>query len=283
MAGNQLPGNKHYLYRVLHLCGLLLLLGFVLAPFGQMLSTSLKSPQEQFVIPVHFIPQRITFVNFLQALGYQAFVRYFFNSFIVAVSTTLLTIVIALMGAYGFTRIDFPGRRFFLTLVLFGQMFCLAAIVIPIYKILGSLGLINSYWGLLICYLTFSVPTAIWLFRSFLLNIPIEMEEAAMTEGATKFGAFWKVVIPMMKPAVGAVGAYVFFLCWQEFLFALIIMTDKQFRTLPVGIMDFVGQYETNWGNLMAASILIALPVFLIFLLLQRQLIAGLTEGAVKG
>jgi len=275
--------EKHNIIsRVIFLLSLILLLGFILFPFLQVLSTSFKGPKEQFAIPVSFIPKNFTLENFVQALSYRDFVRYFGNSFSVSIITTILAVIIALFGAYGFTRTEFPGRRFFLTLVLFSQMFCLAAIVVPIYRILGSLKLINSYPGLIISYLTFSVPVAVWLFRSFLLDIPKELEEAAITEGATKFSAFRKVIVPLLRPAVGAVGAYVFFLTWQEFLFALIIMTKKEYRTLPVGIMDFVGQYETNWGNLMAASILLALPVFFMFMFIQRQLIAGLTEGAVK-
>ncbi len=274
--------TNNILYKFIHIFSVLLLLGFVLFPFLQMLSTSFKNPKEQFEIPVNFIPKTFTFENFVQALKYREFPIYFTNSLVVSIITMTLAVLIALLGAYGFTRTEFPGRRFFLTLVLFSQMFCLAAIVVPIYRILGTLKLINSYPGLIIGYLTFSVPVAIWLFRSFLLNIPAELEEAAITEGASRFSAFWRVVVPLMRPAIGAVGAYVFFLTWQEFLFALIIMTKKEYRTLPVGIMDFVGQYETNWGNLMAASILLALPVFFMFMLIQRQLIAGLTEGAVK-
>lgn len=274
--------KNNILNKILHLLALVLILGFILFPFLQMLSTSLKSPKEQFAIPVNFIPKDFTLINFVQALSYKEFARYFGNSLSVSLITTLLAVFIALLGAYGFTRTEFPGRKFFLTMVLFSQMFCLAAIVVPIYRILGSLKLINSYPGLIISYLTFSVPVAVWLFRSFLLNIPKELEEAAITEGATKFSAFRKVVVPLLRPAIGAVGAYVFFLTWQEFLFALIIMTKKEYRTLPVGIMDFVGQYETNWGNLMAASILLALPVFFMFMFIQKQLIAGLTEGAVK-
>jgi len=165
---------------------------------------------------------------------------------------------------------------------VFSQMFCMAAIIIPIYRILAGLGLIDTYLGLVIAFLALTVPIAIWLFRSFLQSIPRQLEEAAYIEGASKVTAFWKVVVPLLQPAVGATGAYVFFLTWQDFLFPLVIMTGKSHRTLPIGIMDFVGQYETNWGNLMASSILIILPVIIIFTFIQKQLIAGLIEGAIK-
>lgn len=255
---------------------------FILFPFTQMLSTALKGPTEQFALPVSFLPHQVTLINFQQALQYAPFFRYFLNSLGVSVFTTVVAVLIALLGAYGFTRLQFPGRKFFLTLIIYAQMFCLAAIIIPIYRIFAGMELIDTYLGLLVAFLTFSVPTAIWLLRSFLHNIPPQLEEAAYIEGATKFQAFWRVVVPLLQPAVGATGAYVFFLTWQDFLFPLVIMTGKEHRTLPIGIMDFVGQYETNWGNLMASSILIVLPVLVIFVFIQRQLIAGLVEGAVK-
>lgn len=271
------------LAKVIHTFTLVLLMFFVLFPFFQMFSTAFKDPTEQFNIPVNFIPKNFTLINFKQALAHKEFLVYFKNSLGISIITTAIAIFISLLGAYGFTRTEFPGRKFLFSLVLFSQMFCISAIVVPIYRKLGALKLINTYYGLVICYLTFSVPVAVWLFRSFLQNIPRELEEAAITEGTTKLGAFWRVVVPLMKPAIGAVGAYVMFLTWQEFLFALIIMTDQSMRTLPVGIMDFVGQYETNWGNLMASSILLALPIFFMFIFVQKQLISGLTEGAVKG
>lgn len=267
---------------LLWLFGLVCVLFFILFPLFQMLSTALKGQTEQFAIPVTFLPRVFTLVNFAQAVSYSPFLRYFINSLSISLITTVAAVVIALLGAYGFTRLEFPGRRFFLTLIVFSQMFCMAAIIIPIYRILGGLGLINTYLGLVVAFLALTVPIAIWLFRSFLQGIPRQLEEAAYIEGASKVSAFWKVVVPLLQPAVGATGAYVFFLTWQDFLFPLVIMTNKEYRTLPIGIMDFVGQYETNWGNLMATSILIFLPVIVIFTFIQKQLIAGLIEGAIK-
>ena len=261
---------------------LVLILLFILFPFAQMLSTALKNAAEQFALPVSFLPHQVTLINFQQALQYAPFFRYFLNSLGVSVVTTVIAVLISLLGAYGFSRLEFPGRKFFLTLIVFSQMFCLAAIIIPIYRILAGLNLIDSYPGLIIAFLCFSVPIAIWLLRSFLHNIPRQLEEAAYIEGASRFQAFWRVVVPLLQPAIGATGAYVFFLTWQDFLFPLVIMNGKEHRTLPIGIMDFVGQYETNWGNLMAASIVLVLPVLVIFVFIQRQLIAGLVEGAVK-
>ncbi|MEI6388141.1 MAG: carbohydrate ABC transporter permease [Spirochaetota bacterium] len=282
MAQRHVRKRESLALRLLWGAALLIILCFILFPITQMLSTAFKGQTEQFSFPVSFLPKQWTFINFEQALQYKAFLRYFLNSLAMSSVTTVVAVIISLLGAYGFTRLQFPGRKFFLAMIIFSQMFCLAAIIIPIYRILAALHLIDSYLGLLVAYLTFSVPIGVWLLRSFLMSVPVELEEAALVEGATKFEAFRKVVVPLLKPGIGATGAYVFFLTWQEFLFSLVIMTGKEHRTLPVGIMDFVGQYETNWGNLMASSILVVLPVLVIFVFIQRQLIAGLVEGAVK-
>ncbi len=263
--------------------GILLLLLFVLAPFAEMVSMALKNPTEQFQIPPTFFPKHATLENFVDAWNQPGFPRYFLNSLLITVSATALVSAISIFGAYGFTRLRFSGRGFFFVIILFSQMFCLAAIMVPLYRILGNLGLIDTYPGLIIAYVGFNVPVGVWLLRSFLVSIPIELEEAALVEGCTKLTAFIRVVVPLLRSGIGATAAYIFFVSWQEFLFALIFMTSQNHRTLPVGIMDFVGQYETNWGNLMAASILVIIPVFVIFIFLQRQLIAGLTQGAVKG
>ncbi|KIL38984.1 hypothetical protein SD70_22845 [Gordoniibacillus kamchatkensis] len=263
--------------------GLALLLFFVLFPFMQMLSTSLKPADELFTVPPLWVPKHVSMANFMAAFQHKQFVRYFMNSLAVSAITCALVIIVSVLAAYGFTRLEFPGRKFFLNVILVSQMFCISAIVVPLYKIVGSLGLLNSYAGLILAYMAFTVPVAIWLLRSFLLNIPPDLEESAMMEGASKLAAFFKVVVPLLRPGIGATAAYVFLMTWQEFLFALIFMTKPEMRTLPIGIMDFKGQYETNWGTMMAASIAISIPVFVLFLFIQRQLISGLTEGATKG
>ncbi|KZE79355.1 hypothetical protein AV654_17960 [Paenibacillus elgii] len=275
--------TKRIAYGAGYAIAIALLLFFVLFPFMQMLSTSLKPTDEMFTVPATWIPEHFTFDNFKAALNYGNFITYFLNSLAVSVITCVLVIVISVLAAYGFTRLEFPGRKLLLNVILVSQMFCISAIVVPLYKLVGSLHLLNSYAGLVLAYLAFTVPVAIWLLRSFLLGIPLDMEEAAMMEGASRIKAFFHVIVPLLRPGIGATAAYVFLMTWQEFLFALVFMTKQEYRTLPVGIMDFKGQYETNWGTMMAASLLISIPVFVLFLFIQRQLVAGLTEGATKG
>lgn len=275
--------SKKRIGKICWLMSLIILLLFVCFPLIQMFSVAFKDTTEQFALPVTFLPKHWTLENFRQAINYEAFRTYFKNSLIIAVITTSLTIVISILSAYGFTRTHFPGRKLFLMMVLFSQMICLAAIAVPVYRIISGLDLTDTYTGLVISYLAYTVPVGIWLLKGFIQGIPVELEESARVDGASKFQAFYRVVLPLLRPGIGATGAYVFFLSWQEFLFSLIIMTDKSKRTLPTGIMDYVGQYETSWGSMMASSILLALPVFVIFIIVQKQLIAGLTDGAVKG
>jgi len=248
-----------------------------------MVSISLKGPKEQFQIPPRIVPKQTTLQNYVQAWEQPGFIRYFFNSLGLTFATMCLVSAISIFGAYAFTRLKFRLKKLMLTLILFSQMFCLGAIMVPVYRIFGDLGLIDTYPGLIIAYVGFYVPVAIWLLRSFILSIPIEIEEAAQVDGCTKVQAFWKVGLPLLRPGIGATAAYVFFVTWQEFLFALIFMTSADHRTLPIGILDFVGQYETNWGSLMAASVLISIPVFVMFIVIQKQFISGLMKGAIKG
>jgi ABC-type glycerol-3-phosphate transport system permease component len=262
----------------------ILLLIFVLFPFSVMLSMSLKAPDEQFTSPPYLIPKRPTGENYLHVFGKGSmFVRYFINSFSVSLGTTAIVIFVALFSSYGYARLQFPGKNFFFNLLLLSQLFPLAAIIVPLYRIMSQTGLIDTFSSLIIGYLAFSVPVGVWLLRGFFAGIPKELEEAAQIDGCSQLQAFWKIVVPLIRPGVGATAAYILFLTWQEFMFALTFITSQDKRTLPVGIFDFVGQYETNWGNLMAASVLICIPVFILFLFVQKQLVGGLTQGAVKG
>jgi len=261
-----------------------LLVIFILFPFAVMLSMSLKAPDEQFTSPPYLVPKRPTSENYQHVFGHGSmFVSYFINSLMVSLGTTAIVVGVSVFSSYGYARLHFPGKKLFFTLLLLSQLFPLAAIIVPLYRIMGKAGLIDSFLSLIIGYLTFSVPVGAWLLRGFFSSVPRELEEAALIDGCTRLQAFWRIVIPLVRPGIGATAAYILFITWQEFMFALTFMTSQNKRTLPVGIFDFVGQYETNWGNLMAASVLICIPVFILFLFVQKQLVGGLTQGAVKG
>ncbi|RLE14973.1 carbohydrate ABC transporter permease [Candidatus Aerophobetes bacterium] len=273
--------TKIFSKTVIYLLVILLML-FVLFPFFWMASVALKSPNEQFKVPPTLFPTSPTLVNFFSALRYPFFLNYLFNSIIVASLTTLVVISVTILSAYSFSRIKFYFRKFFLVLIIISQLFPLAAIIVPIYIIISKIGLIDTYFSLIIAYLSFTVPISVWLLRGFIAGIPQELEEAAMVDGCSRLQAFLRIILPLSKPGIAATAAYVFYVTWQEFMFALTFITTESKRTLPVGILDFIGQYETNWGNLMAASIFVCLPVFILFMILQKQLVAGLTKGSLK-
>jgi multiple sugar transport system permease protein/raffinose/stachyose/melibiose transport system permease protein len=262
------------------LVGLLLI--FVLFPFGWMVSIALKTPEEQFRVPPTLLPSHLTLQNFLTLSQHPVFIYFFLNSIFIASTTTLLVVFVTIFCAYGFSRLKFPGRRSLLSIIILTQLFPLAAIIVPIYVIMSRVGLINTYFSLIIAYLSFTVPISVWLLRGFIQGIPPELEEAAMVDGCGRLQAFIKIILPLSRPGIAATAAYIFFVSWQEFMFALTFITDEYKRTLTVGILDFVGQYTTDWGSLMAASVCICLPVFVLFLILQKQLITGLTKGALK-
>ncbi len=255
---------------------------FFALPFVWMISVAVKRPDELFTFPPRLIPHRPILDNFRTALS-PAFLRYGLNSAIVATLTTAVTLAVAIFSAYSFSRLRYPGRKALLILILLTQLLPLAVLIVPIYRIMASLDMLNTYPALIIAYLTFTVPVAVWFLRGFFAAIPYELEEAAQIDGASPLGAFLYVVLPVSLPGISATATYVFFVTWQEFMFALAFTTSKAMRTLPVGILDFIGEHQTNWGVLMAASVLVCLPVFGLFFLMERQFIAGLTRGAIKG
>jgi multiple sugar transport system permease protein/raffinose/stachyose/melibiose transport system permease protein len=259
-----------------------LLLFFVVGPLIAMISTSFKPVKEQLTSPPTIFPNHPTFDNYLSAISEPAFIHYLTNSFAVTICTTVFAIFFATFATFAFTRLNFPGRKLFLVFVVLGQVVPLSAVAVPLYQNATSLGVIDFLPALVIVYLALVLPVAVWMLRSYMANIPKEIEEATLVDGCTPLGAFMRVLLPMIVPGIAATASYIFFVVWQEFLFALVYTTKQQNRTVAVGILDFVGQYETNWGNLMAASILMAIPAMITFLFIQKRLVNGLTDGAVK-
>ena len=251
-------------------------------PLLWMVSTSVKTPAEVFTVPPTLIPSRVTLENYAAVLGLD-FLRYFWNSLLVAVGTTALTLLFGVFAAYGFSRLRFRGRKPLLIGIILTQLLPMAVLIVPIYRIVASLDLLDTHPGLIIAYLTFDLPVAIWLMRGFFFGVPRELEEAAQLDGSSHLGAFLRVTLPLAAPGVVATGAYAFFMAWQDFMFALAFMSSNEMRTLPLGVLGYIGEHQTDWGKLMAASVLLMVPVFVIFAFVQRQFISGLTRGAVKG
>lgn len=260
----------------------LLLALFVLLPFFWMLSVSLKPATEPFAIPARLWPQNPTLENYVTAFRPE-FRTYFLNSMIVSGTSVVVTVSLGLLAAYSFTR----GRLLVITglmgLVVLAQMFPHSAIIIPFYKLMRSADLLNTYTSLILAYVSVTLPVAVWMLRGFLQKLPISLEEAAAIDGAGPLRIFWEIVVPLARPGIIATAVYVLIVTWQEFLFALSFTSTKEMRTLPVGLNDFIGQYGIRYGELMASSVMVSVPVIAVFFFLQRYFVAGLTAGAVKG
>ena len=268
--------------RLLLSIGQLVLAAIILLPFFWMISVSLKPADEPFAIPAKLWPARPTLENYASAFRPE-FEVYFINSIIVSLSTVAITVTLALLAAYSFTRSQTRWILVLMSLVIIAQMFPASAIIIPIYKLMRSADLLNTYSSLILAYVTMTLPIAIWMLRGFLARLPVELDEAAAVDGCGPFRTFFFVILPLCRPGIIATSVFVLIVTWQEFLFALSFTSTKDMRTLPVGMNDFIGQYGIRYGELMASSVLISLPVIAIFFLLQRQFVAGLTAGAVKG
>jgi ABC-type glycerol-3-phosphate transport system permease component len=254
----------------------------ILLPFFWMVSVSLKPAAEPFAIPARLWPENPTLENYVTAFRPE-FRTYFFNSVVVSLSTVVITVTLALFAAYSFTRTQMRAISVLMVLVIVAQMFPASAIIIPIYKMMKSANLLNTYTSLILAYVTVTLPVAIWMLRGFLSRLPVALDEAAAIAGAGPFKIFFLIILPLCKPGIVATAVFVLIVTWQEFLFALSFTSTKDMRTLPVGMNDFIGQYGIRYGELMASSVLISVPVIAIFFLLQRQFVAGLTAGAVKG
>jgi multiple sugar transport system permease protein/raffinose/stachyose/melibiose transport system permease protein len=254
----------------------------ILMPFFWMVSVSLKPATEPFAIPARLWPEHPTFDNYITAFRPE-FRVYFVNSVIVSLATLVITVTLALFAAYAFTRAQFRLISVAMTLVIVSQMFPASAIIIPIYKMMKAADLLNTYAALITAYVAVTLPVAIWMMRGFMANLPVTLEEAAAIDGAGPLRTFFEIILPLCRPGIVATAVFVLIVTWQEFLFALSFTSTKEMRTLPVGVNDYIGQYGIRYGELMASSVLISLPVIVIFFLLQRQFVAGLTAGAVKG
>lgn len=262
--------------------GQVLLAVLILLPFFWMVSVSLKPGDEPFAIPANLWPENPTLDNYVTAFRPE-FQVYFMNSIIVSLSTVAIVVSLALLAAYTFTRNQTRLILFLMALVIAAQMFPASAIIIPIYKMMKEAGLLNTYASLILAYITVTLPVAIWMLRAFMARLPVELDEAAAVDGCGPFRTFFSVILPLCRPGIVATAVFVLIVTWQEFLFALSFTSTKDMRTLPVGMNDFIGQYGIRYGELMASSVLISIPVVAVFFLLQRQFVAGLTAGAVKG
>jgi multiple sugar transport system permease protein len=256
----------------------------VVFPLIWMIVTSIKPQAELFSIPPTLAPETITFEHYWRLLTETPFLRYFRNSMILAVTTTLVVITLGTLGAYSLVRFKYRGRETLATLVLFTYLMPSVVLIIPLYLMMVKLGLANTLASLVIAYTTFALPYALWLLRSFMSGIPEDLESAALVDGAGRMGAFFDVILPQALPGVVSTALFTFILCWNEYLFALVLVNSDSVRPLTAGTMNMlITAFNIDWSLLMAASVMMSLPLIVIFTFLQGTLTKGFGAGAVKG
>jgi multiple sugar transport system permease protein len=262
---------------------LVTLLLLVLFPFYWMLITSFKTEDQMRSLVSMFWPSPFVLENYGQLLRKTEFVSWYGNSVVVAVSSTFVATAIGTIGAYALARLRFLGRGFMASATLITYLVPPSILFIPLYAQIKNMGLANSLAGLIAAYPSFTVPFVTWLLMGYFESIPEELEEAAMIDGATRFGAFYRVVLPLAAPGVLAAALYAFTQAWNEFLYALVFITDAKLRTLPVGLASFITGDVYGWGFLMSGAVLTTLPVIAAYIYLQKYMVEGLTAGGVKG
>ena len=265
--------------------GFLFILVWCLLPVVWIISLSFKGPTETAAGSPQFLPKEPTFQNYRDILDDPDFQDSLINSFGIAAISTFLSVILATLAAYAIARLEFKGKRLVLSIALAIAMFPVVALVGPLFDLWRTLGLFNTWPGLIIPYMSFTLPLAIWTLSAFFREIPWEMEQAAQVDGATSWQAFRKVIVPLAAPGVFTAAILTFFFAWNEFVLALSLTSTTQARTVPAQLSFFVGPDPFNppYGQLATASVVVTIPIIIIVLLFQRKIVAGLTSGAVKG
>ena len=276
-------GSRLLLSRTVLAFAVLLLIVVCLFPFLWMGLSSIKTLRELYTVPPIWFPETPSLDNYRTVLFNSNIPRYFLNSVIISLGSTAIAIGLAIFASYGFARFNFRGKSGYQAFVLVGQLLPTAAIIVPLFITLRYLGLVNTYLGLILVYTILTLPLSVWMLTSYFRAIPIELEEAAIIDGASRLGILFRITLPLSLPGVVAIVVYAFVTTWNEFIFALCFATDSRVKTLPIGIAEFSTEFNTDWGAVMAASVVMTLPIAFLFLAMQRLFIGGMTAGAVKG
>ncbi|HEX2863226.1 MAG TPA: carbohydrate ABC transporter permease [Deinococcales bacterium] len=262
-----------------------ILMIYTIFPFYWSIATALTPANQIFQAHVRYFPSDPTFQNFVTVFTNQPFARNLLNSLIVAGGTVVLSLAIGTVGAYALGKFHFKGKAVVMYTILSVSMFPQIAVLSGLFTLVRGFGLYNTWWGLIFSYLIFTLPFTVWVLTSFVREIPDELQEAAVVDGASTMQVLTKVLLPVMAPAMVTTGLLAFINAWNEFLFALTFTVDNKARTVPVAIALFSGNsnYESPWAQIMAGSVVVTVPLIILVLIFQNRIIAGLTAGAVKG
>jgi len=251
-------------------------------PFLWMVSAAFRPQADIFAIPPKWVPWPVTLENFRGVFDRTSFSRSFLNSLFIAGTSTVVTLALASPAAYAFARFSFPARRVLLLSTLVTQLFPAAMLLIPLYRFWAELGMFDTYQALIVTYVAFNLPLSIWLLTAFFRTVPKDLEEASLVDGTTRLGSFVRVTLPLSRPGLAASAIFIGIGLWQEFLFAVSFTTSPEMRTLPVAVYSFIGERGTEWNLILAASVMMTVPILVLFWPMQKQFVQGLSAGAVK-
>ena len=271
--------------RIFRIAGLLILVVMVAFPFYWMFVSSFKSLEEILLKPSNLglDIRKIDFNAYYDVLFEHGFLRYIFNSVYISVATVLLSVALATVGGYAVTRLRFRGQTFMSFSILIIYMFPAIVLVIPLYVVFSRMGLRDSTHVLILVYLAQTLPVALYMLRSYFQTLPLEMEHAGLIDGCSRLGVIWRIVIPLSAPALASVALYTFMIAWNEFLFAFMFLDTPEKFTLSRGVVQLAGSVHLSKQLVMAASVMVTVPVVVLFLFFERHLVQGLTAGAMKG
>lgn len=255
----------------------------VIMPLAWIISTSIKPSVEIFAKPPRWIPKAPTLQNYITVLTQSDIPKAFLNSFLTGLMAALASLLLGGSAGYAFARFRFRGNKGLSLFMLISQMLPLTVLMIPMYYMENRMGLIDTRFGLAMAHLVICMPLVTWMTRGYFKSIPKEMEEAAMVDGCNTVQTLWHIILPLQKPALAATGIYAFVSSWNEFALANVLTRSMSSRTVPIALNEFSSFFKVDWGQTMAAAALITLPVVIVFMLIQKQFVAGLASGAVKG
>lgn len=254
----------------------------VLVPVLWMVSTAFKSYGETISIPPRWIPQHISFEAFGRLWSEYPFGTYFKNSFIIVLASMAVSVFASCLAGYGLTRFRFRGRNSLMTFILVTQMFPSVMLLVPFYSIIGKMHLLDTHLGLILVYISFTVPFCTWTMLGFFRALPLQLDEAARIDGCNSWQCFSRIILPLTLPGIASTSIYAFITSWNEYMFAFILTSRPEMKTLSVGIAEMNGFQQVRWNDMMAASLMASLPLILLFVCLQKYFVSGLTSGAVK-
>jgi multiple sugar transport system permease protein len=263
--------------------GLMILLAIiVLFPFLWMLSTSLKPMAEVSSLPPKWITSNMSLASYRDMFKFLPFGTFTLNSLYIACTTTILSLFIGILAAFAFARLQFKGKSVLLLLFLLSQMLPGASIIVPLFQLIRNIGFYDTHIGLILTHTALIIPFVIWLLYGFFKSIPVEIEQAALVDGCSRMRALHKILLPLVLPGIGATALFAFLGSWNEFFFAMLLTSSDMKRTIPVGIGLFVGEFSDVWNQMCAAAIFFSIPPLVLFFLLQKTFVKGLSAGALK-